>query len=69
MEEEKYSLVGINGNALSVVAYTKNAMRECGISRTEIKAYTDRALRGDYNTVLSESMEVLDRLNKEFTTK
>lgn len=66
---EKYSLVGINGNALSVVAYTKNAMRECGISRAEIKAYSDRALRGDYNTVLSESLEVLDRLNKEFTTK
>lgn len=32
---EKFSLVGIDGNAFNIMAYVKTAMREAGFSKKE----------------------------------
>lgn len=61
----KYSLRGVNGNALSVVAYVKNAMKQEGASKEQIERYVEEALSGDYNKVLMISMEYLSDLNAE----
>ena len=62
----KYSLRGVNGNALSVVAYVKNAMKQEGASKEQIERYVEEALSGDYNQVLMTSMEYLSDLNAEY---
>lgn len=62
----KYSLRGVNGNALSVVEYVKNAMRQEGASKEQIERYVEEALSGDYNKVLRISMEYLSDLNAEY---
>ena len=62
----KYSLRGVNGNALSVVDYVKNAMKQEGASKEQIERYVEEALSGDYNKVLRISMEYLSDLNAEY---
>ena len=62
----KYSLRDVNGNALSVGEYVKNAMRQEGASKGQIERYVEEALSGDYNKVLRISMEYLSDLNAEY---
>lgn len=59
----KFSLVGVNGNAFSIIGYTTDAMKEASFSREEIKKYHDEAISGDYNHLLCVSMQWLDKCN------
>lgn len=63
-KKKSYTLVGIDGNAFSVMGYVKRCMRECGCSFDEQKAYTTEAMSGDYNNLLCVSMNMLDKLNE-----
>lgn len=60
-----YNLVGVNGNAYSVMGYVSNAMRESGFSRTEIKEYRDEATSGDYYHLLAVSQEYVAKCNEK----
>jgi len=60
----KYDLVGIDGNAFSVMGYVAKAMRKEGKSEAEIKSYREKAMSSDYNNLLCESMDIIDELNK-----
>ena len=62
-ESDKYDLVGIDGNAYSIMGYVQNAMKECGFSQEEIKAYLDDAKSSDYNHLLAVSMDMIDKCN------
>lgn len=59
-----YDLVGVNGNAFSVMGYVRNAMKETGFSRTEIEAYTKDAMSSDYDHLLTVSVEFVDKCNE-----
>ena len=59
-----YSLIGIDGNAFSIMAYTTNAMKQCGYSRDAIQCYKDEAMSGDYDHLLSTSCMMVDNCNK-----
>lgn len=59
----KYNLSGVNGNALSIIAYVSYAMRAEKFSRQEIKAYRKDAMRSDYNHVLLASMKMIEECN------
>lgn len=59
-----YSLVGVNGNAFCVVAYTERAMKQCKLPKEEIKQYKDKAFSGDYDSLLCLSMQMLDKCNE-----
>lgn len=59
-----YDLVGIDGNAYSVMGYVRKAMKESGFSEQEIKAYTDDAMSGDYDHLLCVSVEMVDKCNE-----
>ena len=59
----KYNLVGVDGNAYSVMGYVTRAMRQCGKTQDEIKAYQNDAMSSDYNHLLVVSCEMVDKLN------
>lgn len=59
-----YSLVGIDGNAFSVMAYTINAMKQCGYSNDAITCYKQEAIAGNYDDLLSLSITMVDNCNK-----
>ena len=59
-----YDLVGVNGNAFSVMGYVRNAMKETGFSKTEIEAYTKDAMSSDYDHLLAVSVEFVDKCNE-----
>ena len=49
-------LVGVDGNALSVVGYVAQGLKDAGNSREVIDTYRREALSGDYDNVLRVSM-------------
>lgn len=60
----KYDLVGIDGNAFSVMGYVLRAMRECNFSKEEQSEYQNEAKSGDYDNLLCVSVEMLDKCNE-----
>lgn len=62
---KKFSLVGVDGNAFSVMAYVKTAMREAGFSKKERSEYVEDCMRGDYDRLLIISDEMIDRCNRQ----
>lgn len=61
--DEMYSLVGIDGNAYSIMGYVQNAMKKEGKSREEIQAYLKDAQSSDYSHLLSVSHKMIEELN------
>lgn len=61
---KKYDLVGIDGNAYSVMGYVTKAMRNEGKTQEEIEAYLTEAKSGNYDNLLCVSMGVIDNLNE-----
>lgn len=62
--DEKYSLVGVNGNAYAVMGYTAKAMRREGFSQEEIDEMYEKAKSGDYDSLLMVCMEYVDKANE-----
>ena len=60
----KYDLVGVDGNAYSVMAYVLRAMKECKMSKEEQSDYQTKAMSGDYNNLLAVSVEMIDKCNE-----
>lgn len=60
----KYDLVGIDGNAFNIMAYTKNAMKHSGFKPDEIQSYLDIAKKKDYDWLLAKSFEMIEECNK-----
>jgi hypothetical protein len=59
-----YDLVGVDGNAYSVIGYVMRAMRQCKKTKAEIDDYQKDAMSGDYNNLLEVSVAMIDALNK-----
>ena len=59
----EYSLVGIDGNAFSIMGYVIKAMRKEGKTKEEIDAYSGIAMSGDYDNLLSASQTIIEELN------
>ena len=64
-EPQKYTLVGIDGNAFSVMGYVSQCMKKEGMSREEIENYRKDAMSSDYNNLLVVSQEMIDFLNEQ----
>lgn len=58
-----YDLVGVDGNAFSVMGYVSNAMRRSGFTKKEIDDYHNDAMSSDYNHLLAVSVEMVDTVN------
>lgn len=62
---EKYTLVGVDGNAFSIMGYVAQAMKSEKMSQSEINDYRKEAMSGDYNNLLCVSMDMIDKLNNK----
>lgn len=62
-ERHPYSLIGIDGNAFSIMGYTIKAMRQCGYSNDAIQCYREDAMSGDYDNLLALSCMMVDNCN------
>lgn len=58
----KYDLVGIDGNAFSVMGYTSKALRCEGLGDLCEEMHT-KAMSGDYDNLLCVCMEYIDKAN------
>ena len=63
MSKEKYSLVGVDGNAYSVMGYVVKCMRNEGFSKEEIDNYYKDATSSDYDHLIYVSVEMIDKCN------
>ena len=59
-----YNLVGINGNAYSIIGYVRAAMDDANMTNDDIDAYVEDATSSDYNHLVAVSWEMIDRVNK-----
>ena len=59
-----YTLVGINGNAYSIMGYVRAAMDDANMTIDDINAYVKDATSSDYNHLVAVSCEMIDRVNE-----
>lgn len=64
--EKKYSLIGVNSNAYSVIAYVTKCMRKEGCSEKDINEYLKDASSSDYKHLMCISIDVLNLLNSKY---
>jgi hypothetical protein len=64
-----YTLVGVDGNAFSIMAFVSRAMRRAGLSREEIDVYRAMATSDDYDHLLYVSIEAIEKVNDELRKK
>ena len=60
---EPFTLVGVDGNAFSVMGYTARALRSAGLYEEAEKMYTE-ATSGDYDNLIQVCMKYIDKANK-----
>lgn len=60
----KYDLVGIDGNAFSVMAYVSRALKTEGLKEL-VAEYQSKATSGDYNNLLAVSLDYIDKANEK----
>lgn len=59
-----YTLVGINGNAYSIMGYVRVAMYDAKMTKDDIDAYVKDATSSDYNHLVAVSCEMIDKVNE-----
>lgn len=59
-----YTLVGVDGNAYSIMGYVRSAMKRAKMTSQDIDAYTKDATSSDYNHLLVVSCEMIDKVNE-----
>ena len=63
-EMSRFSLVGVDGNAFSVMGYTAKALKRSGHSDL-VDQMREEATSGDYDNLLSVCMKYIDIANEE----
>ena len=66
--KDKYDLVGVDGNAFSVMGYVAKALKREGL-RDKVDEMRKKAMSGDYNHLLITCMDYLDMANKAAAEK
>lgn len=59
----RYSLVGVDGNAYSIMGYTSKALKATG-HRDLVDEMFRRATSGDYNNLICVCLDYLDIANE-----
>jgi len=53
----KVKLSGEDGNSYAILARVRQALREGGVPKEQVKEYFDEATKGDYNHLLQVTLE------------
>ena len=64
--ERKYSLIGVNLNAYSVIAYVTKCMREERLLESDILEYRIECKNSNYKRVMRISNDMLNFLNSKY---
>lgn len=64
-----FNLVGIDGNAFSVMGYVQRAMRTANFSQEERDQYLADAQSSDYDHLLCVSVEMVEKVNEKLRQK
>lgn len=64
MTKEKYTLVGVDGNAFSIMGYVLKCMRKEKKSQGEIDTYLADAQSSNYDHLVAVSAKMIEELNK-----
>ena len=67
--KEKYTLVGVDGNAYAIMGYVVSALKREGKTKENIDAYLKDAKSSDYYHLISVSHATLEALNEEIENK
>ncbi len=59
----KFTLVGVDSNAFSVVGYTSMAMKRAKLE-DQIEQMRNEAMSGDYSNLLYVCMNYIEKVNK-----
>ena len=59
-----YSLVGVDGNAFSVMSYVTKCMKKEAFTRFAIEQYQKRCTSGDYTHLICESLKMIEMCNE-----
>lgn len=60
MEKPEVKLAGEDGNAFSIIARVKKALRKAGYPEEHIEKFTEEATAGDYNNLLQVCCKYVD---------
>lgn len=60
---EAFTLVGVDGNAFSVMGYTTRAMKKAGFT-DQVAQYQKEATSGDYENLICVSVQWIDKCNE-----
>ena len=60
----KYTLVGVDGNAYSVMGYTGNALKKEGLENL-VDEMREKATSGDYRNLLCVCTEYVEKANEK----
>ena len=60
----RFSLIGVDGNAFSLMGYTAKAMRMSGFTKDEIDKMYEEATSGDYTDLIYVCSEYVDKANE-----
>jgi len=66
---KEYSLIGIDGNAFSIMGYVQRAMKEVNLKETEMQKYRNDAMSSDYNNLLRISQIIIEKCNDALNIK
>jgi len=58
-----YNLVGVDGNAFSLMGYTSRAMKDQKFTADEIKVVMDDAMSSDYNNLICVLDKAIQKCN------
>lgn len=61
----EYTLVGVDGNAFAIIGYVKKAMKRERYSQEAIDDYMKKATEGDYDNLVSVSLDQIHEVNRK----
>ena len=65
MKKECYSLIGIDGNAYSIMGYVVRAMDNEDKTEAEVDKFLAEAKSGDYENLVCVALAMINTLNEE----
>ena len=60
-----YSLIGVDGNAYSIMGYTARAMKDAGCSKEEVDKMYKEAMSGNYSNLICVCDNWIDKVNEK----
>lgn len=62
--KKPYRLVGCDGNAFSIIAYSVDCMRNENVGVEKIDKYMKDSMSGGYNNLINISSKIINELNE-----